>query len=629
MPFRASLSVLNECIHVPNSGRFPALIIKCAPLLILAQHIPMIKTLHLKNFRGFEDHLVPLHQKTIIVGKNNAGKSTIVESLRLISLVANRYQRLQFSNVPRWLDLPKREKGVAPSLRNTEINLDSVFNNYADPPAVIAAVFESGATVTIYVGEEGEIHAVLRNAKGEIISNSSSAQTLVLPDIYILPQVSPLQREEKILTPEYVRRALYSSLSSMHFRNQLNIYYDDFFAEFKELAESSWPGLRILDLEGRGKLPGQATLSLLVQDSGFVAEAAWMGHGLQMWFQAMWFLTNEFALDDTIILDEPDVYMHADLQRRLVRLLRNRPQQIIIATHSTEILAEVEPEHVLVVDRRRSESKFATSLPAVQRVLENIGSAHNIQLTRLWSARRFLLVEGKDITLLKRFHDTLFPDSSEPLDAIPHNSIGGWSGWNNAVGSSLFLKNAGGDDITTYCVLDSDYHTPEQIRGRLESAHSHAVELHIWTRKEIENYLIVPTAIQRIVKSSAKANCPTVDEISERLIVITDGIREETFDAMANDFHLDDRAGGIARANQRARRRIDDAWVNLNERLTVVSGKRVLSMLSEWTKSAFGVSFGAARIAQELRSDEIDAEMRSVVGAIENNLKFIRPTVYA
>jgi hypothetical protein len=35
-----------------------------------------------------------------------------------------------------------------------------------------------------------------------------------------------------------------------------------------------------------------------------------------MWLQTIWFLTR--AKDhETVILDEPDVYMHADLQRRL------------------------------------------------------------------------------------------------------------------------------------------------------------------------------------------------------------------------------------------------------------------------------------------------------------------------
>ncbi len=47
-----------------------------------------------------------------------------------------------------------------------------------------------------------------------------------------------------------------------------------------------------------------------------------------MWFVAR---TRGYA---TVILDEPDVYMHADLQRKLIRLLRNRyPQIVIAATH--------------------------------------------------------------------------------------------------------------------------------------------------------------------------------------------------------------------------------------------------------------------------------------------------------
>ena len=65
-----------------------------------------------------------------------------------------------------------------------------------------------------------------------------------------------------------------------------------------------------------------------------------------MWLQAMWFLTRA-RLHGTVILDEPDVYMHADLQRRLVRQIKGTHRQIIIATHSPEIMAEVEPEDIL------------------------------------------------------------------------------------------------------------------------------------------------------------------------------------------------------------------------------------------------------------------------------------------
>ena len=219
-----------------------------------------------------------------------------------------------------------------------------------------------------------------------------------------------------------MKRHMITSRSSLHFRNQLKVLYEHF-RNFKKIAETTWPGLRITSLEGREKLPGQGPLSLLVQDTDFVAEVGWMGHGLQMWLQTMWFLTYSEAAD-VVILDEPDVYMHTDLQRRLIRFVKDRDWQTIIATHSMEMMAEVEPEEVLVVDRRKDKSTFAPSLPAVQRVVNHIGSIHNIQLARLWSAKTLLLVEGEDVAILKRFQNRLFPTSEKPFDALPNMSVG-------------------------------------------------------------------------------------------------------------------------------------------------------------------------------------------------------------
>lgn len=71
----------------------------------------MIKKLRLQNFRCFNDHIIPLRPTTIIVGRNNAGKSTIIEALRLISIVVSRYQSLNFSSVPDWLEIPKSYRG--------------------------------------------------------------------------------------------------------------------------------------------------------------------------------------------------------------------------------------------------------------------------------------------------------------------------------------------------------------------------------------------------------------------------------------------------------------------------------------------------------------------------------------
>jgi predicted ATPase len=83
------------------------------------------------------------------------------------------------------------------------------------------------------------------------------------------------------------------------------------------------------------------------------------------------------------MLDEPDVYMHPDLQRRLIRFLRARFPQTIITTHAVEMLAEVDPKEILVIDRKRENSDFADTLPAMQRAIDGLGAIHNIQLSRL------------------------------------------------------------------------------------------------------------------------------------------------------------------------------------------------------------------------------------------------------
>lgn len=576
----------------------------------------MLTELRLRNFRCFTDHTIPFRPLTIIVGQNNAGKSTIVEALRLVAVVENRYQALNFNNVPDWLDIPRRNRGVRPSLEGLEINLDSLFHRYGNPPAQITAAFESGERIEIYIGSRGDVFGVIFDPRGNPITTKGQARQISLPDVSTLPQVAPLAREEVVLRPDYVRRAVSSVLAPLHFRNQLNLFYAAF-VEFRRLAESSWHGLRIVELRGHGGLP-ETPLALLLRDGAFVAEAAWMGHGLQMWLQTMWFLARTGA-NHSIILDEPDVYMHADLQRKLIRMVRGRYRQAVIATHSVEMMAEVEPEHVLIVDRTRPSSTFAPSLPAVQRVVQQIGGVHNLQLARLWASRKCLLVEGKDLGYLKRFQNLLFPHSDEPIDTLPHASIGGWSGWNYAVGSSLILRNAVGESITTYCVLDSDYHTDIEIQARLNDARERGIELHIWGRKEIENYLLLPAAIARVVASERrKGPAPTSEMIADQLDNIANEMKDGVYESLTNEIYIRNKAAGTAPAMRLARTRLDRVWGSRHGRLGIVSGKEALSALSKWAMDVFGVGLGGKRLAQELTLGELPEEVVAIMSAIES-----------
>jgi hypothetical protein len=240
----------------------------------------MLTRIRLRNFRGFSDHELPILPLTLIVGRNNAGKSTIIEALRFIALAIARYQTVSYTDPPEDLDVPDNFRGISPSLRDIDFDRISLFHRYGSPPATIQADFADAGSIVVYLYSTDDIFIVIRNSRGHIIQSLPQAKALQLPRINILAQVSPVAASEENLDETYVRRSVSSSRASIHFRNQLKIYKDSF-PYFKQLSEENWPRLQIRDLlttcgEHRNEI------ELHVRDEDFVGEIRRMGHGLQI-----------------------------------------------------------------------------------------------------------------------------------------------------------------------------------------------------------------------------------------------------------------------------------------------------------------------------------------------------------
>lgn len=577
----------------------------------------MIKKVTIENYRGYSHHEITFRDLNIVVGKNNAGKTTLIEALRLVSLVSRRYKTSPIRDVPNWLNIPKSHIGVSPSMQRIDYSYSNVFYSYNEPPAIITADFENNTSIKIYFAGEQKFHAVLFS-NGEVCKKSD-IKKIELPIINILPQITPLLQEEKVLQEEYVRLNIDSSTSSRHFRNQLN-YFNSEYNKFKELAESTWAGIRLLEFF-KGDRITEATPYLLIQEGAFSTEIGYMGHGLQMWLQTIWFLAR-CKPTSTVILDEPDVYMHADLQRKLIRFLKNEYQQVIVATHSVEIMSEVEAENILIIDKKKKNSVFASDFNAVQKTLLNLGSIHNIALARLWSANKLLIVEGKDIDILKRLQNTLFKHSNEPFDAIPHLSIGGWGGWARAIGSKLMLKNAGEESINVYCILDSDYHTEDEINTRYSEAAKNGIYLKIWKKKEIENYLINPDTIKRLISKGAGKDVD-ICLIEEKIDSIAESLKDGYLDLLMDKIHTESRRLGKSiepsTARKEASTQLEEAW---KDKYSIVSGKTLIKQISNWVNLEYNISINSNKLAQEMRREEISDELKNVITIIESNEKW-------
>lgn len=573
----------------------------------------MLSKIELVNFKCYKKHSVDFKELTVIVGKNNAGKSTLIEALRLVAIVFLRFKNLNYVSPPEWTNLHLSDKGILPSLKNIEYIAENVVHNYEDPPAKIIGIFRNKIKVVIFLDENRRIFAQIYNENGELVKSRLMANELNISGIKILPQIGPIQKEERLLLPEYVKANEFTSLTSLHFRNQIQNSYE-FFNEFKNQIETTWSGITIHNFI-KGDRIKEENPALLIRESSFVTEAGKMGHGLQMWLQIIWFL-QRCEKNDTIILDEPDVYLHADIQRKLIRFLKGRYKQIILATHSIEIISEVDPENILIVDKNKQKSKFASSNPIVQEIIDQLGSLHNLELIRLWSSKRFLIFEGntEDLNFLKIFQDKLFPNSEIPIDSIPKIHIDGWGGWQKVIGSHRVISQ--NSEVSTYCILDSDYHTNLEIQKRYDEAQNQGINLHIWSKKEIENYLLIDSAITRFINKRSQMQ---IDQSYVRQILnnFCEELKDNIIDDIATELNNIDKSKALKTHISEARSIVNSKWTTLEEKLSIVPGKEFISRISRWSKKNYNVSINRFALAKEVTIEEINDEIKKTVIAIE------------
>lgn len=568
----------------------------------------MIQKLTIRNFRCYIESSITFNGTSILVGRNNAGKSTLIEALKIISSVTRKYRTLRFTSPPEWLN-DVRCFGVSPNVENMNISDRGIFNMYGNPPAIIEAFFSNGTSIKAYVGEGLSIFAVLSDEDGCPIKNSKEAKTVDIPIIEVLPQISAVLDSEKVIKKTTVDGNRFTRLASRNFRNQL-LYYGEAFPAFKDLVESTWEELQVKPVESVFIDDGRI-LQFFVRVRAFEAELGWMGHGLQMWIQTMWFI-SQCPSDAIVVLDEPDVYMHADLQRRLVRLITPMFSQLIIATHSLEIIEEVPSDCIIPIDSNKSHIKPIGDESSLYALSEELGNSLNIDLARIFISNRFIIWDGgeSDRAILSTFQSILYPQDLHPLITYPKAYVNGWDDWEKTIAiSSVFSTNR--IRVELFCISNSGYHTLEEIHDRMNEARSHNVNLHVWTKNEIDNYAININVIQRYLTAVCRTGRVNQQLILDKIKDILLSQRDDVFESI------------IANSNRIIKKcDIDETNYRLDEPLNIISGKAFFNALSEWTHEEYGVTISARQIIPYFHISEVPKEIKVVIDAIMQGNEF-------
>lgn len=97
----------------------------------------------------------------------------------------------------------------------------------------------------------------------------------------------------------------------------------------------------------------------------------------------------------TIIIDEPQSFLHPGAVRKLIAVLKEHPHhQYILATHSPTVIGSSKPSTITMITQHKGRSKLKESNPAETQELSELLSEVGARLSDVFGADKILWVEG-------------------------------------------------------------------------------------------------------------------------------------------------------------------------------------------------------------------------------------------
>lgn len=575
--------------------------------------------LEFTNFKAFRKFSVPLDHVNVLVGPNNSGKSTVIAAFRTLEVAL---RRARSRKPERLVDAPGQPIGYPLSLNLLPISTENIATDYDEVEAQISFRLSNGNKLQIHFPLSRQFYLVAETPRGQPRTPAEFKSAFPI-EVIPVPQLGPVEHEEELVEEETVRSSLSTHRASRHFRNYWR-YYPEKFSQFAELVRSTWPGMEV---EHPELVPGRIpTLTMFCQEQRATRELFWAGVGFQIWCQL---LTHFIRADGAtlLIVDEPEIYLHPDVQRQLLGLLRKRDVDVLLATHSTEIIGEADPEEILLVEKTKPMARRVRDVEGIQHALNAIGSIHNITLAQLARTRRLIFTEGTyDFKIIRRYASILGYEELAAGAGATHVESDGFSSWERIRDFAWGLQKTVGEALRIAAVFDRDYYPSEQISAHMASLQTHVAVAAVLARKEIENYLLLPNALQKAVdracseleRTRGQAAIPF--DVRAALLDITDPMKASVQGSYLGRRWEWLRSSGrdIGSVNRETIEWFDQRWESLESRLEIVPGKQVLGALRDRVKAKTGANLTDNRILGSIKTDEIPSDMAELVRGLDN-----------
>jgi ABC-type cobalamin/Fe3+-siderophores transport system ATPase subunit len=383
--------------------------------------------IRIENFKIFGDSItIPLNNPTVLIGPNNAGKTSVIQALALWS-----------GAVRSWVNSRKQKSGTSSIYKRDIIQVPVSETRFFWRDADVRSKNNQPIEMKIAVGVNFEgkvidIEMVFKYFTPEQIScalvskneNIASALNAIASTrVDLLYPMSGIDIEEPMLQDGRINVLIGQGQTAQVLRNLCyQVYERNIPSAFNEVkdSESDWQKIKTLirqlfyiDLldpdfdAGRGAIILKYTTNK--KQKNYPLDIALSGRGQQ---QMLLILAYMYAHKGSVLLiDEPDAHLEILRQRQVFSLLKEvssqTGSQIIIATHSEVIIDEaVDVNLNLILNGKSIDLVNKTQMKATLKVY-GIEHYYKAEMTK-----RVIYVEGStDLSMLNSFAEKLLHPS--------------------------------------------------------------------------------------------------------------------------------------------------------------------------------------------------------------------------
>jgi AAA15 family ATPase/GTPase len=578
----------------------------------------LIRKVHIENFKRWDSLDAELKPLDCLVGPNNSGKTTLLQALALFDFGVHHC----LSGRNGGLEIKRRTISpedfyIIPCANPVDLWTNRTTQAGGKHKIIkIRVEFDNGLEATVSVDLNYNRFGVALDCTDQ---SSSSLQDLAKIRIAYLPVFSTFLTQEERKTPAVIEDALARGRVNSVIRNLLlNLKSENRQELLVEVLRRIFPDLAAINIafdEANDRY-----ISFTYQEKGRPKEfdVFMAGSGFQQFIYLFGFI--HLRQPTIVLFDEPDAHLHGSLQDALLiefQHLVAQGRQILFATHSREMITRIDPSHILAIDDAGA-NRLAIAFD-VYDTLDSLGSIDPTQLATIQAFRRVVVVENQsDWELLSIFCEKCLPPAvwlEAQRRLAPCYARGNpWKQDMDRLRLQLQQMIAvRGAALELLVIADRDYHPDLPLL--LQDLPTTNIQWHVWERAEIENYLLCPDGIMRVIQKPNRQM--TLDEAGFRVEFdrLIDQSKDTANDRLVKAFvelraklHENWDAASLSR---KAREYLQAHWNA--ERIALADAKViVLPGIKRWLQARQHGQFSDRSLAEALNPQDLAPEIHQV-----------------